>query len=139
MFKKVLVPIDVSHAERNGELIERAKDLVDKSDGVISILNVIEDVPGYVAAELPAGIHERVLERARNELEKLAAKHELPHSTEIHIAHGHPSKQILEASEKAEADVIVIASHQPGLADYFLGSVAGKVVRHAHCCVMVLR
>jgi len=139
MFKKVLVPIDVSHAERNGELIERAKQLVDTPDGVISILNVIEDVPGYVAAELPAGIHERVLERARNELENLAKKHDLPASTEIHLAHGHPSKQILEASEKGDADVIVIASHQPGLADYFLGSVAGKVVRHAHCCVMVLR
>lgn len=139
MFKKVLVPIDVSHTERNESLIERAKQLVDQPDGVISILNVIEDVPGYVALELPAGIHERVLANARAELEKLAKKHGLPSSTEINIAHGPPSKQILEASEKADVDVIVIASHKPGLADYFLGSVAGKVVRHAHCCVMVLR
>ena len=38
-----------------------------------------------------------------------------------------------------DADVIVIASHDPGLADYLLGSVAARVVRHAHCSVLVVR
>ena len=37
------------------------------------------------------------------------------------------------------ADCIVIASHQPGLTDFFLGSTAARVVRHAHCSVHVLR
>ena len=32
-----------------------------------------------------------------------------------------------------------IASHQPGLQDYFLGSTAAKVVRHATCSVLVMR
>ena len=35
--------------------------------------------------------------------------------------------------------MIVIASHDPGLADYLLGSTAGRVVRHAHCSVLVVR
>lgn len=139
MFNKVLVPIDVSHTERNDSLIERAKELADRPDGEITVLTVIPDVPGYVAAELPAGIHERVLANARAELDKLAEKHGLPPSTQINIVHGSPSQQILNASADGKADVVVIASHQPGLSDYFLGSVAGKVVRHAHCSVVVLR
>ena len=39
----------------------------------------------------------------------------------------------------AGAAMIVIASHDPGLADYLLGSVAARVVRHAHCSVLVTR
>ncbi|MBT8411941.1 MAG: universal stress protein, partial [Octadecabacter sp.] len=36
-------------------------------------------------------------------------------------------------------DCIIMASHQPGLEDYFLGSTAARVVRHAKCSVHVIR
>lgn len=139
MFKKVLVPIDVSHKERNDTLIQRSKELADANGGSLTLLNVVQDVPGYIAAELPAGVHERVLDNTRAELKRLAEKHGLPSDTEINITHGHPAQKILEASSEGKADVVVVASHQPGLADYLLGSVAGKVVRHASCSVVVLR
>jgi len=42
------------------------------------------------------------------------------------------------AQEKG-VDLIIIASHRPGLQDYFLGSTAAKVVRHAKCSVLVIR
>ena len=35
--------------------------------------------------------------------------------------------------------MIVMASHDPVLSDYLLGSVAARVVRHAHCSVLVAR
>ena len=44
----------------------------------------------------------------------------------------------MPAKEK-NADMIIIASHRPGLQDYFLGSTAAKVVRHATCSVLVVR
>ena len=37
------------------------------------------------------------------------------------------------------ADLIVMGSHRPELADYLLGANAAKVVRHADCSVMVVR
>ncbi|WP_170501927.1 universal stress protein, partial [Ruegeria atlantica] len=36
-------------------------------------------------------------------------------------------------------DCIVLASHKPGMKDFFLGSTAALVVRHARCSVHVLR
>jgi nucleotide-binding universal stress UspA family protein len=42
-------------------------------------------------------------------------------------------------AEEKGADLIIIASHRPGLKDYFLGSTAAKVVRHAKCSVLVIR
>ena len=44
----------------------------------------------------------------------------------------------LKAEEK-KAELIIVASHQPGLQKYFLGSTAAKVVRHATCSVIVVR
>jgi nucleotide-binding universal stress UspA family protein len=46
---------------------------------------------------------------------------------------------ILETAKEIGADLIVIASHRPGLQDYFLGSTAARVVRHAECAVLVDR
>ena len=49
------------------------------------------------------------------------------------------ARDILDFANEAGVDLIVIASHDPGLADYLLGSVAARVVRHAHCSVFVTR
>ena len=33
----------------------------------------------------------------------------------------------------------MIASHKPGFSDYFIGSTAARIVRHAQCSVLVTR
>jgi nucleotide-binding universal stress UspA family protein len=38
-----------------------------------------------------------------------------------------------------EADLIVVGSHRPAMKDYLLGTNAARVVRHAHCSVLVVR
>ena len=55
------------------------------------------------------------------------------------IREGAPASTILDVAGELSVDMIVIGSHDPGLADYFLGSVAARVVRHAHCSVLVVR
>jgi hypothetical protein len=48
-------------------------------------------------------------------------------------------RNILEKSAQKSAELIIVASHQPELQNYFLGSTAAKVVRHATCSVLVVR
>ncbi|MEL6681913.1 MAG: universal stress protein [Pseudomonadota bacterium] len=55
------------------------------------------------------------------------------------VVDGHSAPTILEFSENNANDLIIVASHQPGMQDYLLGSTAAKVVRHAKCAVHVLR
>jgi len=45
----------------------------------------------------------------------------------------------LQAAEDCDANLIMIASHKPGLRDYFIGSTAARVIRHAQCSVLVER
>jgi nucleotide-binding universal stress UspA family protein len=58
---------------------------------------------------------------------------------DVEVRSGHSYKTILEVAEEKQVDLIIIASHRPGLQDYFLGSTAAKVVRHARCSVLVMR
>jgi len=58
---------------------------------------------------------------------------------QVIVRTGHSYNTILEVAKEKNADLIIIASHRPGLQDYFLGSTAAKVVRHANCSVLVVR
>ena len=59
--------------------------------------------------------------------------------TDSEVLSGHTPLKILEYATEIGADLIIIASHRPGLQDYFLGSTAARVVRHAECAVLVDR
>ena len=139
MIKTILVPIDVAQIEAGATALELARDLAKTHGGKFILLNVLEPVPGYVAAQIPAGIHEAALSDGAARLNEIVSEHGLPDTTEIVVREGRPSTEILEYAKTTGADLIVIASHDPGLSDYFLGSVAARVVRHAHCSVLVAR
>ena len=55
------------------------------------------------------------------------------------VGQGSIHREIIAAAEKADADLIVMASHKPTARDYLLGANAAHVVRHAACSVMVVR
>lgn len=53
---------------------------------------------------------------------------------------GDPGAEIIEYAEHNSIDLIVVSSHgRTGLSRFFLGSVAERVVRFAHCAVLVRR
>ena len=139
MIKTILVPIDVAQKEAADAALNLAQAVAKLAGSKLVLLNVIEQVPGYVAAQLPAGFHEKALSDAADSLKEVAKRHQIGDTAEVVIREGHPSTEILEYASEIGADMIVIASHDPGLADYFLGSVAARVVRHAHCSVLVAR
>ncbi len=139
MFKNILVPVDLSHIEKSGALIDEAKRIAGQEGGALTLLNVVPDIPGYVAAQIPSGVHKNVMADCQAQLERLVKEHDLPASTQISVTDGHPANVIVSTAGNLESDLIIIASHQPGLSDYLLGSVASRVVRHARCPVLVLR
>ncbi|WP_419657129.1 universal stress protein [Desulfosarcina variabilis str. Montpellier] len=59
---------------------------------------------------------------------------------QIAIRMGSPASEIIGYAETAGAELIVMPSHgRTGLKHFALGSVAERVVRRAHCPVLVLR
>jgi len=136
MYKTILVPIDISQTEWGESMIEIARKQGDKDTRII-LFHVIEEIPGWIAAEIPKGILEKSRQSTQEKLQAIAQAASV--KVDIEISAGHPYKTILDKASEEEVDLIVIASHKPGLQDYFLGSTAAKVVRHARCSVLVVR
>jgi len=136
MHKTILVPIDVAHIEKAEAMVNIARSQAGE-DGQIKLLNVVEEVPNWVSATIPANILSDFEHSAREQLTAIAGS--AGENTTIEIRSGHPYQTILQVAEEFSADLIIIASHKPGMQDYFLGSTAAKVVRHAKCSVLVER
>ena len=133
MYKNILVPVAIDHGATTQEAMRVARQLV-APDGRITALTVLEAIPSFVMAELPEGQAERNRDAALS-----ALKGEAGEGVDCVVTSGHAGRTIVEFADERGVDCIVIASHQPGLQDYFLGSTAARVVRHAHCAVHVVR
>jgi len=55
------------------------------------------------------------------------------------VVQGDVYPEILHEAKSWKADVIVLASHRPGVSDYLLSSNAVKIMRHAPISVFVAR
>lgn len=139
MIKKILVPVDLSQEAAGGAALQLAADLARLKGAKLVLFHVIERVPAFVESQLPKDFVDDAMSEATRRLTALAGSLQLEPHAEVALRQGHPSTEILDYAEKAEIDMIVMASHDPVLSDYLLGSVAARVVRHAHCSVLVAR
>jgi universal stress protein F len=135
MYRNLLVPLALADAKDADGPLRAVRALAD--DGAkITLLHVIEEVPPQAAAFLP---DHYVSDMQRDRLAEIQRRAEGLPGVTAEIATGNAGALILERAAELGADCIVIASHRPGLRDWFLGSTAARVVRHARCAVHVVR
>ncbi len=135
MYKHILVPVSLDQDRNTKEALRVAHKLLDQ-DGTISAIHVDEPIPNFATTYLPKGVEEeRVVGMEVGVREALGDAADVKHE----ILLGNAGQKIVEYAGENEIDCIVVASHRPGLQDYFLGSTAARVVRHAHCAVHVVR
>ncbi len=134
MYNTILVAMALDH-DVSQKTLGLAQTLCAEG-GTIYALHVLEEPPGAANPRLREDLLSEGTKRATMIFEqKLAA---FP-GVEPVLAHGHASRTIIEMAQEKSADCIVMGSHKPGLADYFIGSTASRVVRHADCSVHVYR
>lgn len=139
MIGKILVPLPVDSAKSGSEAVAMAADFAKAHGSKIVLLHVNEVMPGYVSAHLPGDFAKKALDASRADLAATAREHGIEASCETVVRDGNPAAEILDFANEAGIDMIVMSSHDPGIADYLLGLVAARVVRHAHCSVLVVR
>ncbi|MDO9524971.1 MAG: universal stress protein [Gemmobacter sp.] len=135
MYQHILVTVafDTEHAPEPA--LQAAKAL-SSPGGKVTVLHVKEKIPSYAISYIPADYDADLKVAIRDRLEALATQFENGAGV---LIEGHSGHTILEWAEANQVDCIVIMSHRPGLQDYFLGSTASRVVRHAPCSVHVIR
>ena len=138
MYDTILIAAALfSKGETTRTLIDKAKGLLNNG-GRLVLVHVIDAVPKYIEQQVPKSHMSAHQREAQDMLEELA-KGAGDIQCDVVIRTGTPSAGILGTAKETDADLIMIASHKPGFGDYFIGSTATRVVRHAQTSVMVLR
>ncbi|ABR59459.1 universal stress protein [Sinorhizobium medicae] len=140
MYKKIIVPIAMDQLEHGESVLGIAVKLIDEG-GEIILLNVVEDLnayaQGYMIVDFPLEMIEESRKHAVKTLEALRTKHGINGRVEIRT--GGAAGSINALAKEENADLVIIASHRPGLIDYFIGSTASRVVSHCPCAVLIDR
>jgi len=140
MYKTILLPIDHAQESSWNKALPVAVTLCEAYGAALHLVNVIPDFShGMVRQYFPEDYEEKINEGAQDNMKAFIAEHLAGQDVTSHITHGPIYQRIIETAEKIDADLIVMGSHRPELADYLIGPNAARVVRHTACSVMVVR
>ncbi|MDB6020587.1 MAG: Stress protein UspA-like protein [Pedosphaera sp.] len=138
--KTILVPVDFSEPSRSA--LQCASALAKPFNAEIILLHVVESVlpppDDFIvdSAALAAALSDDAAHRLAEWHRQFAAHARLQEMLRV----GTPYREIVDAADEADADLIVLGTHgRTGLTRLLIGSTAERVVRDAHCPVLVAR
>lgn len=135
--KKILVPLDFS--EESHQAVDTALEIA-SSAADICVIHIASDL----AVSSPEVIWEVHTDEIRSKnIEKAFHKEfadEKYRELQFFVAFGDPGHGIADYAQQTAVDLIVMPSHgRTGIKRLLIGSVAERVLRLAHCPVLVLR
>ncbi|MBM9594777.1 universal stress protein [Roseitranquillus sediminis] len=138
MYKRIMVPVDLAHADKLDKALDVAARLAaDMGGASLVYVGVTAETPSSVAHS-PREYAEKLAAFARDQ----ASAHGITtdsHAITAHDAAVELDRLLIGAAKEMGADLIVMASHMPGLAEHIFQSHAGDVASHAPCSVFVVR
>jgi nucleotide-binding universal stress UspA family protein len=137
MYKKIMVPLDLAHIERLDKALTTATDLAKHYDIPVCFVGVTAETPTEVA-HTPKEFGEKLEAFGATQ----STKHSLNIDTAAYSSHDPAvdlDKTLVKAAKENGADLIVMASHVPGLPEHIFASNAGAVASHAEISVFVVR
>ena len=137
MYTKIMVPVDLAHLEKLDKAITTASDLARHYRIPVCYVGVTAETPTSVA-HTPKEYSEKLEAFGARQAEQ----HGLDVTTRAYPSHD-PSvdldRTLIDAASENGADLIVMASHVPGMADHIFGSHAGAVASYSKVSVFVVR
>ncbi|HUN57124.1 MAG TPA: universal stress protein [Candidatus Binataceae bacterium] len=137
-FKSILCPIDFD--DNSVAALDRAIELASHFKSTLILMHVLPLVVALGEIPPPRALYEDQEKAARAKLEDIAKSKLSGLKHESLLYTGDIVTCILDAQQKYQPDLVVIATHgRGGIAHLVLGSVAEGVVRKAGCPVLTIR
>ncbi|MCR9221128.1 MAG: universal stress protein [Alphaproteobacteria bacterium] len=137
LYARIITPIDLAHPDRMEKALDTAADLAKRYEVPLTLVGVTAPQPGAVA-HTSAEYEEKLAAFARAEGDKRdVAMESRAVTTPDPVRDLHET--LTREAEALGADLIVMASHVPGVRDHFLASNAGYVASHSAVSVFVVR
>jgi len=138
--KTIVVPVDFY--ENTDKLVSYAAYIAEALSAKLNFIHVVNLVAGDAMVGMPLSAEFQI--RYEKDMQKRMdllieqSQERCPGSTGA-VVTGEPVKDIVKYAESTGADLIIISTHgSKGLESILLGSVARRVVKHAHCPVLVM-
>ncbi|MGD0721720.1 MAG: universal stress protein [Roseiarcus sp.] len=140
MFGRILLAVDLVESAPTPKGLPQAVELVSASGGLLRLVNIQPLLPATFMEYVPADFDAEQEKRASLAMTEIVAAVKLPRERVSGVVRvGGIYHEILGEAAQWRADLIVVGSHRPVVADYLLGSNAKTIVRHALCSVLVIR
>lgn len=137
MFKTIMVPVDLGHLPRIDRALQAAADLAKHYGAALTYVSITAATPTPLAHN-PKEFATKLEAFAAED----GAKRGVTPKAHTMIAHDPTTEMddvLVKAVDETGADLVVMASHKPGLADYFWPSNGGKLATHTGVSVMLVR
>jgi nucleotide-binding universal stress UspA family protein len=138
MYKKILVPVDLAHVEKIEKALETAADLSKHYKIPVCYVGVTATTPSSVAhtpeefaSKLDAFAKQQASKHGLDEVESRAYT---SHDPGVDV-----DDTVIDATKDTKSDLVVMASHVPGMPEHVFASRAGEVAMHAKVSVFVIR
>lgn len=137
MYRKILVPVDLTHARELVRALEVAADLSRHYGAPIVYVAVTAETPTPVAHN-PTEFARKLEEfgKAQAQAHAITAETRAYTSTDPAID---VDSILRRAVSENGADLVVMQSHVPNVTDYLWGSHGGSMASHADVSVLVVR
>ncbi len=138
--EKIVVPVDLMGGTE--KLVSYAKYMAEKFNAVINFVYIVADYPGdaMVGSPFAQEYKDKVILVSQEKMEDLVqeSQEKCPGCTG-QVIYGDPVEEIVAFAKTNDADLIIIGTHgAKGLEKILLGSVAERVLKRAHCPVLVM-
>jgi len=136
-FSKIMVPVNLQHAEKLEKAISVATDMARQYGASICLVGVTTAQPNEVA---------RTLDQYREKLAQFAEEKSTDSGIEMTsqaFDTADPLRDLDDVLDNAikeiGADLVIMASHVPNFADYLLASNSGRLASHSSASVFIVR
>lgn len=137
MYKHILFATDLT--DETGYIVNKVQSMRGYTGAKLSIVHVVEPMPGYSYAYLGIeDIEGQLIDEARIALTKLAEKLSVGRDDQW-IEVGPTKSKILKVAETVGADLIICGSHGRHGLSLLLGSTANAILHGAKCDVLTVR
>lgn len=138
MFSRIMVPVDLSHLDQLDKALTTSEDLARTFGAEIVYVSVTAETPTAIAhnpTEFAQKLDAFAASRPAAPGKTNSAKSYTAHDPAIDM-----DKTLLKAIEETGADLVVMGTHEPGIADRFWGSHHGSdLASHSGVSVFLVR
>lgn len=138
MYSRILVPVDLNNVEKLSKALDLAAKTAKEHDATVIYVGVVDAVPTTSARTEPERVKVLLDEFAANQAQVHGIKtaDQVVLRGDLHLNIG---PEVINCAKTAGCDLIIMASHVPGIKDHILSSNSGYVASHAPMSVYIVR